>query len=60
MFIYIIVRLAAYILSILLHLLYILFFAYTFFLGVSGDTTAPMLALPLREQRRKEKGSQEV
>ena len=49
MFIYITAGLAAYILSVLLHLLYITFFLHIlhFFGGVSGDTTAPTLASPL-------------
>ena len=50
MFIYITVGLAAYILFVLLYLSYILtFFAHTFFWGVSGDTTIPMLVSVLRE-----------
>ena len=47
MFIYIIVGLAAYILSILLYISYILTFLCIVFLGASDDTTAPTLASPL-------------
>ena len=48
MFIYITVGPVTYILSFLLHLLYMLtFFLQILFLGVSGDTTAPTLASPL-------------
>ena len=52
MFIYITVVPATYILSVLLHLLYMLtfFFANTFF-RVLGDTIAPTLASPLIHQQ---------